>query len=42
MMAKDIGKMFDPDLFPRFERVMRDDRRCYQYRAAARAIAVAS
>jgi putative nucleotidyltransferase with HDIG domain len=23
MMAKDIGKMFDPDLFPRFERIMR-------------------
>jgi len=24
MMAKDVGKMFDPDLFPRFERVIRD------------------
>ena len=23
MMAKDVGKMFDPDLFPRFERIMR-------------------
>ena len=23
MMAKEVGKMFDPDLFPRFERIMR-------------------
>ena len=23
MMGKDVGKMFDPDLFPRFERIMR-------------------
>lgn len=23
MMAKDVGTMFDPDLFPRFERIMR-------------------
>ena len=23
MMAKDVGKMFDPDLFPRFERIMK-------------------
>jgi HD-GYP domain-containing protein (c-di-GMP phosphodiesterase class II) len=23
MMAKDTGKMFDPDMFPRFEQIMR-------------------
>lgn len=30
MMAKDVGKMFDPDLFPRFERVIRE-LKGYQY-----------
>ena len=44
MMAKDTGKMFDPELFPRFERVIRE-MKGYQYpspRAAMALIAVAA
>jgi len=26
MMAKDVGKMFDPELYPRFERIMRSSK----------------
>jgi putative nucleotidyltransferase with HDIG domain len=36
MMTKDIGKMFDPDLFPRFVRIMRDTQ-LFKRSAAARA-----
>jgi putative nucleotidyltransferase with HDIG domain len=41
MMAKDVGKMFDPDLFPRFERVIRD-LKGYQYPSPRAAMAMAS
>ncbi|HEY4307224.1 MAG TPA: HD domain-containing phosphohydrolase [Gemmatimonadaceae bacterium] len=36
MMTKDVGKMFDPDLFPRFVRIMRDTQ-LFKRSAAARA-----
>ena len=43
MMAKDVGKMFDPDLFPRFVRLMRETQ-LFKRSAAARSstFAVAS
>ena len=36
MMTKDVGKMFDPELFPRFVRIMRDTQ-LFKRSAAARA-----
>jgi putative nucleotidyltransferase with HDIG domain len=43
MMTKDVGKMFDPDLFPRFVRIMRETQ-LFKRSAAARSstFAVAS
>jgi putative nucleotidyltransferase with HDIG domain len=41
MMAKDVGKMFDPDLFPRFERVIRE-MKGYQYPLPRAELAIAS
>lgn len=41
MMTKDVGKMFDPDLFPRFVRIMRDTQ-LFKRSAAARASSFAA
>ena len=41
MMTKDIGVMFDPELFPRFERVIRT-MKGFQYPPARASIAMAS
>jgi HD-GYP domain-containing protein (c-di-GMP phosphodiesterase class II) len=41
MMSKDVGKMFDPSLFPRFERVIREIKG-YQYPLPRAELAIAS
>ncbi len=41
MMTKDVGKMFDPELFPRFVRIMRDTQ-LFKRSAAARASSLAA
>ena len=41
MMAKDVGAMFDPELFPRFERVVRT-MKGFQYPPPRASIAMAS
>jgi len=41
MMARDVGAMFDPEIFPRFERVIRT-MKGFQYPPARASIAMAS
>lgn len=41
MMAKDVGKLFDADLFPRFARIVRE-MKGYQYPSPREALAIAS